>query len=121
MRRLNGLLGMVAVGLAVLGGLTPIASAQATYTVVKVADGVYAAMARPDVRTNSGFIVGSDGVVVLDVPLLPSWGRDLVAEIRKVTEKPVRYVINTHYHSDHLYGNQAIAEAYGPNVDFIAQ
>jgi cyclase len=121
MRRLNGLLGMVAVGLAVLGCLTPTASAQATYTVVKVADGVYAAMARPDVRTNSGFIVGSDGVVVVDAPLLPSWGRDLVAEIRKVTDKPVRYVINTHYHSDHLYGNQAIQDAYGPGVAFIAQ
>jgi cyclase len=97
------------------------AAADPTYTIVKLADGVYAAMARADVRTNSGIIVNSDSVVVVDTPVLPSWGRDLVAEIRKITDKPVRYVINTHAHSDHVYGNQAIVEAYGPGVQIIAQ
>src|SRR5262249_40527754 len=98
-----------------------LAASEPTYKVVKLADGVYAAMARADVRTNSGIIVDRDNVVVVDAPLLPSWGRDLVAEIKKITPKPVRYVITTHYHGDHVYGNQAILEAYGPNVDFITQ
>src|SRR5262249_48622636 len=97
------------------------AASEPTYKVVKLADGVYAAMARADVRTNSGIIVSRDSVVVVDAPLLPSWGRDLVAEIKKITPKPVRYVITTHYQGDQVYGNQAILEAYGPNVDFITQ
>jgi cyclase len=122
LRRLANL-APLAMAATVLGLLASAATAapEPTYKVVKLADGVYAAMARADVRTNSGIIVNRDNVVVVDSPLLPSWGRDLVAEIRKITDKPVRYVINTHYHSDHVYGNQAILEAYGPNVDFIAQ
>ena len=106
--------------LAAFAAVVPIASAQ-SFKIEKLADGVYAAMASPEVRTNSGIIVNRDDVVVVDAPLRPSWGRDLVAEIRKITDKPVRMVINTHYHSDHVYGNQAFLEAYGPNVQFIAQ
>jgi glyoxylase-like metal-dependent hydrolase (beta-lactamase superfamily II) len=111
---------MVGTALAALTVHAQTAS-EPTYKVVKLADGVYAAMARADVRTNSGIIVNRDNVVVVDAPLLPSWGRDLITEIKKITPKPVRYVITTHYHGDHVYGNQAILEAYGPSVDFIAQ
>jgi cyclase len=115
--------GCLALAVIILGAMlatAPLASEQ-TYKITKLADGVYAAMAAPDVRTNSGIIVNQDYVVVVDSPLRPSWGRDLVAEIRKITNKPVRYVINTHYHSDHMFGNQAFTEAYGPDVQFIAQ
>ncbi len=58
---------------------------------------------------------------MVDTQLRPSWARDLIAEIRKVTDKPVRYVINTHWHGDHTLGNQAYAAAFGPNVTFVAQ
>jgi cyclase len=122
MRYCNRFLVAVLLAMGIASAMSTSAyAADPTYKVVKVADGVYAAMARADVRTNSGIIVDRDVVVVVDAPLLPSWGRDLVAEIRKITDKPVRYVITTHYHGDHVYGNQAILEAYGPSVEFIAQ
>ena len=59
--------------------------------------------------------------MVVDTQLRPSWARDLITEIRKVTDKPVRYVINTHWHGDHTLGNQAYVAAFGPDVAFVAQ
>jgi cyclase len=81
--------------------------------VKKIGDGVYAA-ASPDRSkggSNSGFVVGSDSVLVVDtfVDLTPA--RELLAEIRKVTDLPVRFVVNTHYHLDHTGGNKVFAEA----------
>ena len=49
---------------------------------------------------------------------VPSSARHIIGEIRKLTPKPVRYVINTHWHSDHHYGNIAYREAF-PGVEFI--
>jgi glyoxylase-like metal-dependent hydrolase (beta-lactamase superfamily II) len=92
-----------------------------SFNIVKVADGVYAAIGQNGVFGNGAFIVTQDYVVVVDTQLRPSWARDMIAEIRKVTDKPVRYVINTHWHSDHTLGNQAYVAAYGPSVDFIGQ
>jgi cyclase len=92
-----------------------------SFTIVKVADGVYAAIGQNGVFGNGAFIVTRDYVVVVDTQLRPSWARDMIAEIHKVTDKPVRYVINTHWHSDHTLGNQAYVAAYGPTVEFIGQ
>ena len=107
---------------------SPRVHAQATYQsssqffdVSQVAPGVYAAIAKPGILSNGVFIVGPDSVVVVDTQLRPSWARDLISEIRKVTDKPVRYVINTHWHGDHTNGNMAYAAAFGPNVTFVAQ
>jgi glyoxylase-like metal-dependent hydrolase (beta-lactamase superfamily II) len=99
----------------------PAQSASQSFEIVPVASGVYAAIGKNGVFGNGAFIVGPDGVVVVDTQLRPSWARDLIAEIRKVTDKPVRYVINTHWHGDHTLGNQAYAAAFGPNVAFVAQ
>ena len=99
----------------------PPQSSSQSFDIVPVASGVYAAIGKNGVFGNGAFIVGPDGVVVVDTQARPSWARDLIAEIRKVTDKPVRYVINTHWHGDHVYGNQAYTAAFGPNVDFIAQ
>jgi len=65
--------------------------------------------------------VNDDDVVVVDTHLRPSWARETIAAIKKVTDKPVRYVINTHWHRDHVQGNQAYIAAFGPGVTIIQQ
>ncbi len=106
----------LAMGLAAAGS----AAAQ-SFDIVKAADGVYAAIGKPGVFSNAAFIVNDDDVLVVDTHLRPSWARDLVAEIRKITDKPVRYVVNTHWHGDHVQGNQVYVSVFGRNVEYLAQ
>ena len=61
--------------------------------------------------SNAGFVVTDDGVVVIDALGSPALADELLAEIRRVTPQPVRYVIVTHYHADHIYGLQALKAA----------
>jgi glyoxylase-like metal-dependent hydrolase (beta-lactamase superfamily II) len=60
--------------------------------------------------SNAGFVVTSDGVVVFDALGTPSLGWNLLQAIRRVTDKPVRYVVVSHYHADHIYGLQAFKD-----------
>lgn len=60
--------------------------------------------------SNAGFVVTYEGVVVFDALGTPSLGWALLQEIRKVTDKPIRYVIASHYHADHIYGLQAFKD-----------
>src|SRR6478752_5173000 len=85
----------------------------ADFTVKKIGEGVYAAIGTDGGKagSNAGFIVGSNGVVVVDTFEGVAPARDLLAEIRKITDLPVRFVVNTHYHLDHTGGNAVFAQA----------
>ena len=90
------------------------------FTVTKIADGVYAAIGDDGgpAGSNAGFVVGSKGVAVVDTFTAVAPAKDLLAEIRKITDLPIKYVINTHYHLDHVGGN-AVFVAAGATI--IAQ
>jgi glyoxylase-like metal-dependent hydrolase (beta-lactamase superfamily II) len=60
--------------------------------------------------SNAGFVVTPDGVVVFDALGTPSHGWALLREIRKVTDRKIRYVVASHYHADHIYGLQAFKD-----------
>lgn len=65
--------------------------------------------------SNAGFVVTPDGVVVIDALGAPVLAQELIAAIRRITPQPIRYVIVTHYHADHVYGLQAF-QAVGARV-----
>jgi glyoxylase-like metal-dependent hydrolase (beta-lactamase superfamily II) len=97
-------------------------AAPAGFEMVKIADGVYGAIrseALPRmVDSNAYVIINDQDVVVVDANLYPSSARAVLAEIRKLTDKPVRYVINTHWHDDHVFGAMVYQEAF-PQVEVI--
>ncbi len=63
-------------------------------------------------------VVLDDGVLVVDTQQSPSAARALIRRIRERTDRPVRWVVNTHWHGDHVYGNQAYRRAF-PEVEFL--
>ena len=92
------------------------------FDIQKAAEGVYFAHARPQtmINCNAAIFVRSKDVVVVDAHSKPSAAASIIGQIRReVTDKPVRYVINTHFHWDHTQGDQAYATT-GSKVDFIA-
>ncbi|MFO1313698.1 MAG: MBL fold metallo-hydrolase [Burkholderiales bacterium] len=70
-----------------------------------------ASVANKGFMSNAGFVVTDDGVVVFDALGTPALGRAMIAAIAKVTPKPIRRVIVSHYHADHIYGLQAFKAA----------
>jgi cyclase len=88
------------------------------YRFDKIADGVYYATATGSMITggNNVVIVNDRDVVIVDANTTPAAARELVAEIRMITPKPIRYVVNTHFHYDHTDGNMV----YGPDVQIVA-
>ena len=65
--------------------------------------------------SNAGFVVTKDGVVVVDALGTPALARKLVLVIRKITSQPIRRVLVTHYHADHIYGLQ-VFKALGAEI-----
>lgn len=93
------------------------------FEMVRLAEGVYLARrtepAGLTVNANSVFIINEEDVFVVDATLTPGTAKEELAALRKLTDKPVRYVVNTHWHDDHILGNQTYREAF-PQADFIA-
>ena len=83
----------------------------------KVLDGVYYATASGTmtVGSNSPIILTDTEAIVIDSEITPAAARALVADLKAITDKPVRYVIDSHYHYDHAFGNQV----FGPEVQII--
>ena len=83
------------------------------FVLKEVGPGVYAAIDGPEHKagSNAGFVIGDDGVLVVDAFFNVDAARALVAEIHRLTPKPIRYVVNTHYHADHTGGDQALRDA----------
>jgi len=92
------------------------------FDIKPVADGVYAAIAKPayKVNCNAAIILLDDGVLVVDTHSKPSAARGLIEQIKQLTDKPVKYVVNTHFHWDHYQGNQAYPSSWPAGVEIIS-
>lgn len=99
--------------------LVPPPKAEDNFTLVKVSEGVYAAIAKSGglATGNAGFVVGDDGVLMVDTFFTPDAVEDLIGVIGAETKQPIKYAVNTHYHLDHTGGNQVLA---GRGVPIIA-
>src|ERR1700758_2824805 len=100
----------------------PAPAAEELFDIKPMADGVYAAIAKPayKVNCNAAIIVLGDSVLVVDTHSKPSAARALIEQIKKLTDKPVRYVVNTHFHWDHYQGNQAYPSSWPAGVEIIS-
>src|SRR5258708_23244402 len=99
------------------------AAPERRFHVEKLAEGVFALIRDepPGLlpEGNTVFLLDNDGAVVVDTNLLLSSAQQSLAALRELTAKPVRAVIDTHWHDDHVTGNQIYLDAF-PGLDIIA-
>lgn len=83
-----------------------------THRFEEIAPGVYFAVGTGSVfvQSNSMVVVNEDEIVVVDSHVTPAAGRALIDSIKTLSDLPIRYLINTHYHFDHAHGNQVFGE-----------
>lgn len=83
----------------------------------KVQDGIYHAVGTGalSVGCNASIFVNDEDVLIVDSHSTPAAAWALAEQIKSITDKPIRYVVNTHFHWDHAHGNQV----YGPGVEII--
>ena len=90
---------------------------------IAVADGVFVfttpSYGDVGLDGNSVVIVSTEGVLVFDTNGTPAAAAAVLAEIRRITDRPVRYVVNSHWHWDHWYGTEVYREAF-PDVQIIS-
>ncbi len=81
-----------------------------TVSFTKLGEGLYAYTAEGD--PNTGVIIGDDGVMIVDAQATPAMAADVIAKIRTVTDKPIRYVLLSHYHAVRVLGASAYKDAH---------
>ena len=110
----------IAAALSFLFAAGPL-SARQERNVTKLAKGVYEIEHRGGPPSgNTTVIIGERQVFVVDSCFLPSQAREDIAQIRQWTDKPVGYLLNTHFHNDHNNGNKTYLDAF-PSLAIIAQ
>jgi cyclase len=107
---------ILALWFAMSVAVTPMC-AQSERKVTKLADGVYEIQHEPN--GNTTVIVGDRQVFVVDTCYAPSAARDDIAQVRQWTDRPVSFVLNTHFHNDHNLGNRIYMDAF-PALTIIA-
>ena len=92
------------------------------FDIKPVADGIYAAIAKPayKVNCNAAIIFLDDVVLVVDTHSKPSAARALIDQIKQLTPNPVKFVVNTHFHWDHYQGNEAYPSSWPAGVEIIS-
>ena len=109
----------IAAGLAILF-CSALAFAQPTAK--QIGSGLYAYISDNDSSANSTFLVGDKGILVVDTGLNADEGEKLLHAIRQVSNLPVQYIVNTHYHPDHQGGNATVGpEALVISTDFTRE
>jgi cyclase len=100
---------------------TVTAAAGEMFDIKPLAEGVYAAIAKPTFRTNCNSIIVllDDGVLVVDTESKPSAAREVIDFIKSVTDKPVKYIVITHFHADHTQGAEAYIKTW-PEAQIIS-
>jgi cyclase len=120
--KIAGLFPLAVILLLVMPGFAQTKTANPDFEVQKIAKDVYAAIRTepPSLwfNPNTVFIIGKRDVTVVDTNISSEYTREVLAELKKITGKPVRYVVNTHWHEDHIIGNRVYREAF-PDVKFI--
>ncbi len=89
------------------------------HSLIEAAPGIYAVEPK-FAGTNAALIINDGGVIVIDSHSSPASSATLIDAVKSLTDKPIRYVINTHWHVDHHSGNAAYLENDANNVDIIA-
>jgi len=92
------------------------------FDIEKLADGIYAALARPQPQVNCNAVIfeNADDILIVDAHSKSSAVAALAAQIRKeITSKPIRYVVNTHFHWDHTQGNPTYRKI-APHADIVS-
>jgi glyoxylase-like metal-dependent hydrolase (beta-lactamase superfamily II) len=91
-------------------------TAYAGQGLTKLADNVYSyvdvknASPANSFAANAGIVIGRDGILVVDTLISAKEAQRFIKDIRKISDKPIKYVVNTHYHLDHAFGNCEFAK-----------
>ena len=93
---------------------------------VELYDGVFALMSNTPFADNSGFVVGDDFVLVIDAHFTGNMGKQIIDAVKKVTDLPIKYLVNLNAFGDHVFGNYVFPEstkiiAHEKTIDFLKE